>query len=134
MRQWIGVAALLCLAATVCSAQDAAQAPALKTQKEKVSYVIGTIVAKDMKKQGIDLNADLFVKGFRDVLSGAKLAVSDKDAQETMNAFKTEMVAKKAGGSENNRRGEQEAGRGRSSARTRRRKGCRPWRAGCSTR
>ena len=83
--------AMLFFAGSMCAAEE----PALKTQKDKVSYIIGTIVAKDMQSQGIDLNADLFVKGFRDVLSGAKPAISDKDAQETMNAFKKEMTAKK---------------------------------------
>ena len=34
-----------------------------------------------MKNQGIDLNTDLFVKGFKDALSGAKPAISDQDAQ-----------------------------------------------------
>ena len=91
MRQWVCAAAMLFLAASICAAEE----PALKTQKDKVSYVIGTVVAKDMKKQGIDLNGDLFVKGFTDALSGAKLAVSDKEAEDVMNVFKTEMVAKK---------------------------------------
>jgi FKBP-type peptidyl-prolyl cis-trans isomerase FklB len=91
MRQWIGAAAMLFFAATVAAAQE----PAFNTQKDKVSYVIGTIVAKDMKDQGVDLNADLFMKGFRDVLSGAKLAISDKDAAQAMDVFKAEMVVKK---------------------------------------
>ena len=91
MRQWVVLAcAILFFSGSVCAAEDAAP----KTQKDKVSYIIGTIVARDMKSQGIDLNADLFMKGFRDVLSGAKPAISDQDAQETMNAFKNEMTAK----------------------------------------
>ncbi len=91
MRQWVCAAAMLFLAASICTAEE----PALKTQKDKVSYVIGTFVAKDMKKQGIDLNGDLFVKGFMDALAGAKLAISDKEAEDVMNVFKTEMGAKK---------------------------------------
>ncbi len=90
MRKWVVACAILFLSGSVCAAQDAA----LKTQKDKVSYIIGTIVARDMQSQGIDLNADLFMKGFRDVLSGAKPAISDQDAQETMSAFKNEMAAK----------------------------------------
>jgi FKBP-type peptidyl-prolyl cis-trans isomerase FklB len=82
---------MLFLAASICAAEE----PALKTQKDKVSYVIGTFVARDMKRQGIDLNGELFIKGFMDALSGAKLALSDKEAQEVMNAFRTEMDAKK---------------------------------------
>ena len=91
MRRWILACAILFVSGSMCAAEDAA----LKTQKDKVSYIVGTIVAKDMQSQGVDLNADLFVKGFMDVLSGAKPAISDKDAQETMTAFKNEMTAKK---------------------------------------
>ena len=89
MRRWIVACAILFFAGSMCAAEEP-----LKTQKDKVSYIIGTIVARDMQSQGVDLNADLFVKGFRDVLSGAKPAISDKDAQETMSAFKNEMNAK----------------------------------------
>jgi FKBP-type peptidyl-prolyl cis-trans isomerase FklB len=91
MRQWVVLAcAILFFSGSVCAAQDAAP----KTQKDKVSYIIGTIVARDMQSQGVDLKADLFMKGFRDVLSGAKPAISDQDAQETMRTFKNEMTAK----------------------------------------
>jgi FKBP-type peptidyl-prolyl cis-trans isomerase FklB len=90
MKKLVLACAILFFSGSICAAEDAA----LKTQKDKVSYIIGTIVAKDMKSQGIDLNADLFIKGFRDVLSGAKPAISDKDAQETMKVFKDEMTAK----------------------------------------
>ncbi len=96
MRRWILACAILFVSGSMCAAEDAA----LKTQKDKVSYIVGTIVAKDMQSQGVDLNADLFVKGFMDVLSGAKPAISDKDAQETMTAFKNEMTAKKQAATE----------------------------------
>ncbi len=91
MRKWVLACAIVFFSVGICVAEDAV----LKTQKDKVSYIIGTIVARDVQSQGLDLNADLFMKGFRDVLSGAKPAVSDKDAQETMNAFRHEMDAKK---------------------------------------
>ncbi len=91
MKHLIVAGVMLFFAAGVCAAQD--QAP--KSDKEKVSYVIGTLVAKDMKNQGVDLNTDLFMKGFKDAFSGAKLAVSDKEAEDVMNAFRGEMVAKK---------------------------------------
>jgi FKBP-type peptidyl-prolyl cis-trans isomerase FklB len=91
MRRWVVACAVLFFTGSLCAAEE----PALKTQKEKVSYIIGTIVAKDMQNQGYDLNTDLFMKGYRDALSGAKPPISDQDAQEAMNAFKTEMTAKK---------------------------------------
>ena len=91
MRRWILACAILFMTGSMCAAEE----PALKTQKDKVSYIIGTMVARDMKSQGIDLNTDLFMKGFKDVLSGAKPAMSEQDAQAAMDAFKNEMTVKK---------------------------------------
>jgi FKBP-type peptidyl-prolyl cis-trans isomerase FklB len=91
MRQLVIGLAVLIFAAGVCIAEE----PVLKTQKDKVSYVIGMFVGKDMKNQGIDLNSDVFVKGFRDALADAKPALSDQEAQEVMKTFRTEMTAKK---------------------------------------
>jgi FKBP-type peptidyl-prolyl cis-trans isomerase FklB len=90
MKRWIVACAILFFAVSICAAEEP-----LKTQKDKVSYVIGTIVARDMQSQGVDVNADLFIKGFRDVLSGAKPAISDQDAQAAMSAFRNEMTAKR---------------------------------------
>ena len=90
MRRWIVACAILFFAGSICAAEEP-----LKTQKDKVSYIIGTIVARDMQRQGVDLDVDLFMKGLRDVLSGAKPAMSDQDVQETMNVFKNELTAKK---------------------------------------
>ncbi len=78
--------------------QPAAKAPAeaspFKTQKEKVSYALGMAFGRNMKSQGIDLDPDTFVKAYKDVLSEAKAAMTDEEAQQTMSAFQVEMVAK----------------------------------------
>ncbi len=79
------------LAATVCVAQE----PVFKTEKEKVSYIIGTSIGKDLKKQGIDVDGDALVRGLKDALSGAQSAITDQDVQETMKVFRQELAAKK---------------------------------------
>jgi FKBP-type peptidyl-prolyl cis-trans isomerase FklB len=79
------------LAATVCAAQE----PVFKTEKEKVSYIIGTSVGRDLKRQGIDVDGDVLVRGLKDALAGAQPAITDQDAQETMKVFRQEMTAKK---------------------------------------
>jgi FKBP-type peptidyl-prolyl cis-trans isomerase FklB len=90
MRYRVLACAILFFAGSICAAEEP-----LKTQQDKVSYIIGRVVAGDLQNQGIDVNADLFMRGFRDVLSGAKPAVSDEDARQTMDAFKKEMTEKK---------------------------------------
>jgi FKBP-type peptidyl-prolyl cis-trans isomerase FklB len=79
------------LAVTVCAAEE----PVLKTEKEKVSYIIGTGLGRDLKRQGIDVDSDVLAKGLKDALAGAQPAITDQDAQETMKVFRQEMTAKK---------------------------------------
>lgn len=88
--QWIVVLGILLIAGGVCQAEDVA----LKTDKDKVSYVLGMIVGRDMKGQSIELNPEAFTKGLRDMMSGAKPLMSDQEAEQTMTAFRNEMTAK----------------------------------------
>jgi FKBP-type peptidyl-prolyl cis-trans isomerase FklB len=70
----------------------------LKNQKDKVSYSIGLNIgrnlANDLKKQSIDIDPNILVKGIQDALAGAKPLLTDQEIQETMVAFQKEMMAK----------------------------------------
>jgi FKBP-type peptidyl-prolyl cis-trans isomerase FklB len=66
----------------------------LKNQKEKVSYIIGMDIGGNLKKQSIDIDPNILVKGIQAGLAGAKSLLTDQEIQETMVAFKGEMVAK----------------------------------------
>lgn len=66
----------------------------LKDKKDKVSYAIGLDVGNAMKKQSIDINTDIFVKGLKDALSGEKKLMTDDEIRETMTAFSHEMAEK----------------------------------------
>jgi len=66
----------------------------LKNQKEKVSYIIGMDIGGNLKKQSIDIDPNILAKGIQDALGGAKSLLTDQEIQETMVAFKREMVAK----------------------------------------
>ena len=79
---------------------DAAQAPLLKTQKEKVSYSIGIDVAKSLKQQSIEVDVEALVKGLRDVLAGGKLLMTEDEVQATMSAFQADLRQKKAQGAQ----------------------------------
>ena len=91
--------ALLCLVAltTQLSAQ---KKPTLTTEKDKISYIIGTDIAKNLKKQGIDIDPAFLFQGLKDAFTDQKLALSDSEIQQVMSAFQQEMMAqqsKKAG-------------------------------------
>jgi FKBP-type peptidyl-prolyl cis-trans isomerase FklB len=83
----------------------------LKTQKEKVSYSIGLDFGKNMKRQSIDLNLDLLLRGIKDGMNDTKPALTDTEIQECMGAFQKEMMAKmsensKKAGEKNKKEGE----------------------------
>jgi hypothetical protein len=64
---------------------SAGETPALKTQKDKVSYGIGVDAARNLKRQGIEVDVDILVKGLRDELSGEKLLMTEDDFREVNN-------------------------------------------------
>jgi FKBP-type peptidyl-prolyl cis-trans isomerase FklB len=66
----------------------------LKNQKDKVSYSIGMAMAKDFKKQSIDIDPDILLKGIKDVLSGGKVLLTDQEMTETITALRKELMAK----------------------------------------
>ena len=100
--------ALFVLMAGSAGAQDA---PALKDQKEKISYIIGMDIGKNFKRQSIDIDPDILARGIKDGLSGAKPLLSEQEAKEVLAAFEKVMRAKqeesrKAIGEKNKKEGE----------------------------
>ncbi|MGB9628469.1 MAG: FKBP-type peptidyl-prolyl cis-trans isomerase N-terminal domain-containing protein [Thermodesulfobacteriota bacterium] len=88
--QWIVVIGILFFSSQVLGEEKGAP----KTQKDRVSYVIGVDIGTNLKKQSIDVNPDLLFKGIKDGLSGNKLMMSDQEIQETITTFQKEMQAK----------------------------------------
>jgi FKBP-type peptidyl-prolyl cis-trans isomerase FklB len=66
----------------------------LKNQKEKVSYIIGMNIGSNFKRQLIDIDPNIVVKGIQDALTGAKSLLTDQEIQETMVAFQKELMEK----------------------------------------
>jgi FKBP-type peptidyl-prolyl cis-trans isomerase FklB len=91
-RLWIAFF-VIALVATQLSAQ---KKTTLKTQKEKISYIIGTDIGKNLKKQSIDVNPELLFKGIKDAFAGDKFLLTDQEIQEVMSAFQQEMMAKQS--------------------------------------
>ncbi|MGA2797705.1 MAG: FKBP-type peptidyl-prolyl cis-trans isomerase [Thermoguttaceae bacterium] len=77
---------------------SADEVPALKTQKEKVSYSIGVDVAKSFTKSGVDIDIDVFIKGLKDGFSGKKTLMTDDDMHATMTAFQSDLMKKQSQG------------------------------------
>jgi len=89
------------LLANQLSAQD------LKSQKEKMSYIIGMDMGKNLKNQSIDIDQAAFARGIKDAFSGGKSSLTDEEIRQTMTAFQKEMMAKsQALGEKNKKEGE----------------------------
>jgi FKBP-type peptidyl-prolyl cis-trans isomerase FklB len=72
----------------------AQETPALKTQKDKVSYSIGLDIGTSFKKQSIDVDPNLIALGIKDGLSGGKALLTEEEARAVLIAFQQEMRAK----------------------------------------
>jgi FKBP-type peptidyl-prolyl cis-trans isomerase FklB len=72
----------------------AADAPALKTTQDKVSYSIGLSVGRNLKTQEIEVDLDTFTLGLRDGMAGDKQQLSDDEIREVMFAYQMERRAK----------------------------------------
>lgn len=77
----------------------ASQAPVgsnvLPTDKDKVSYSIGLDIGDNLKKNGLDVNPNIFVKGIQDALAGSAPLLTPAQRQEVIAKFKKDFMAKK---------------------------------------
>jgi FKBP-type peptidyl-prolyl cis-trans isomerase FklB len=90
-RPLIIVLTVLVLAAQVLAQGD----PALKDEKEKVSYSVGVEIGTTLKKQGIDVAPDVLTRGVRDALTGAKTLMTEQEIIDTLTNFRKDFIAKK---------------------------------------
>ena len=82
-----------------------------KDQKDKVSYIIGLDIGANLKKQAVDINPDVLLKGVKDALSGNKPSLTEQEINSTIAAFQKEMKEKqeemmKKAGEKNKKEGE----------------------------
>jgi len=66
----------------------------LKNQKDKMSYIIGMDIGNNLKKQSIDVEPNILVKGVKDALTGGKPLLTEQEIRETMTDFQNEMRVK----------------------------------------
>jgi FKBP-type peptidyl-prolyl cis-trans isomerase len=89
-------------AAKAGSATTAAKAPAvkspnameLKTEKDKLSYAIGVNVGRGLRKDSVDIDANVLTQGLIDALSGGKTLITEDEAKALITAFQTDLRKK----------------------------------------
>ena len=67
----------------------------LKTEQEKIGYIIGSMFANDLKKKGLDAEVELnaLIRGLKDVLAGVTPALDQAQTQKIMQAFTKRFAA-----------------------------------------
>lgn len=74
----------------VCLAGDK---PEIKDEKGKINYSVGYQIGGDFKRQGIDLEPDLIVKGIQDALAESKPLMTPQEMRKTLVDLKKKIVA-----------------------------------------
>ncbi len=100
VRVWIAIFGTILL-----SCQVYAEEPlSLKSQKDKLSYIIGIDFGRNLKNQPVELDPQIIARGIRDAFSGSKALLSDEEIRETMSNFQKEMMAKQQAIAEKNKK------------------------------
>ncbi|MGD0251693.1 MAG: FKBP-type peptidyl-prolyl cis-trans isomerase [Verrucomicrobiota bacterium] len=66
----------------------------LSNEKARVSYAIGMSMGHNLQHQGVEVDADLTVRGIKDMLSSNTTLLTPDQAQETLRDFQKEFAAK----------------------------------------
>lgn len=75
------------------SATAGADAPAPRTENEKLNYSVGHQVGTDFRRNGVELEAEQLVQGVRDALKDAEPKISQQEMQKTLTVFKSKIDA-----------------------------------------
>ena len=73
---------------------SAEEAPVLKTKKDKTSYAAGVETVRSLKRQGVELDMELVIRGMRDESTGQKLLLTDEDLHAIINAYQADVRKK----------------------------------------
>ena len=79
---------------TSTAAKPATPAP-LTTQKDKLSYAIGMNIGESMKKDSLDVDPNVLLRGLKDGMAGGKTQMTDEQARAIMTDLRTQMTKKK---------------------------------------
>ena len=87
----------LTLVMTVLPALASAQgAPALTTEKEKLSYAMGMDLGVQLKSRSVEIDPALFGRGLADALSGGKTLLTEDEAKAVISELQKTMAVKQA--------------------------------------
>jgi FKBP-type peptidyl-prolyl cis-trans isomerase len=87
----------LCLLVAACNdggAPSGAARGKIANRKDSLSYFFGTSIGNSMRRDSLDMNADMIYAGVRDALGGDTTVLADSGYKRLVEAFSSEMQAK----------------------------------------
>jgi hypothetical protein len=65
-------------------------------QKERRSYAMGMVLGNEFRKQAIEVDLDLYVRGLKDAFHGRKTLLTETEARGTVTALQHELKRKRS--------------------------------------
>lgn len=90
------LAMAMCGVVALSGASFAADAPELKTDKEKISYSIGMDIGGNLKRGSVEVDPDLLARGLKDSYGGGKTMLTEDQARQAIADFQKAQMAKQA--------------------------------------
>jgi FKBP-type peptidyl-prolyl cis-trans isomerase FklB len=90
VRKTPSLAVLLPFASAALAADEA---PALKTEADRINYSVGFQVGGDFKRQGVEVSPEAILKGVQDGASGARPLMTTEEMQRVLVDLKKKVVA-----------------------------------------
>src|SRR6266481_153952 len=67
----------------------------LKDQKEKISYALGVNIGNNLKRNGFDVDFDVFLGAMKDSMKGTPLKLSEAQVREVLTGYQRELATKR---------------------------------------
>jgi FKBP-type peptidyl-prolyl cis-trans isomerase FklB len=82
------------LGLSIALSLPAAEESPYKTTKEKGSYALGMNIGKNFRQNNLEVDMEIFLKAFKDAMSGGKLLMTDEQMREAGMAMQAEARTK----------------------------------------
>jgi FKBP-type peptidyl-prolyl cis-trans isomerase FklB len=80
---------LLCALALACSQAWAADAPVLKTDKDKLSYGIGASIGSNLRKESANIDLNLLIQALKTSLAGEPTLMPEPEIRQVLADYQT---------------------------------------------
>jgi FKBP-type peptidyl-prolyl cis-trans isomerase FklB len=87
---------MILIAGFLAGSVAAQDVPALKSQKEKLSYALGMDLGNQFRRQATNVDPALLYQGLKDALAGGKTLLTEEEARAVIAVLQNEMAKKQA--------------------------------------